>query len=253
MTASQDREVTTDLTQCLIRQIDVDGMGKTGQKRLSPAKVLIVGAGGLGSPVITYLASAGIGSITIADGDSVSATNLNRQFAHSLDDIGRNKAVSATAFAAKINGASNIIALDHFLTDRELEEHLTDCDCIVDCVDDFDVRRSVGRAALRAQVPLVEAGVIDWYGWLLCVDRSHACLECTGLRDIATAAMPPVLGATVGVIGSMQALACIKILLGVDDVAFGRLVNFDGRTMEMDHVELARDEDCPAHRAMRER
>jgi len=229
------------------RQIAIPDIGLQGQERLLASRVLVVGAGGLASPVVTYLASAGVGTLIIADGDDVALSNLNRQFLHGIGDVGSDKAESAARSARLINGATTVIALKRFLSAEDLDGMLFEVDCVVDCVDDYEARTMVGRACLKAGVPLIEAGVRDLYGWLLCVDRAHACLECTGLRDIACDSSPAVLGASVGVIGSLQALSCIKVLLGSDDVGFGRLVTFDGRLMEMETVELARDGDCPAH------
>ena len=235
------------IAQIVTRQLGIAEFAEHGQHKLNMARVLVVGAGGLGAPVITYLAAAGVGTIVIADGDEIALSNLNRQFTHTLADVGRNKAASAAEAARQINGLSTVIAIERYLTAEDLEGMLGEIDCVVDCVDGFDVRTMVGRACLRAGVPLVEAGVRDLYGWLLCIDAEHACLECAGLRDIAYDGSPAVLGASVGVIGSLQALACIKILAEAPDVGFGRLVTFDGRLMEMETVELQRDAGCPAH------
>jgi molybdopterin/thiamine biosynthesis adenylyltransferase len=232
------------------RQIIIEEIGERGQRKLAESSVLVIGCGGLGSAVITYLASAGIGTIIIADGDTVSASNLNRQFIHAIDDIGRGKAKSAAEKASRINGASRVIAVERNLTGEDLYRQIASVDCVIDCVDSYLVRTEVGRASLRADVPLVEAGVADWYGWMLPVNRKHACLECAGLRGVEHLNAPPVLGAVVGMIGSMQALEAIKILLGLPYVGYGVLHSFDGGLMEVDRITLEIDPDCPAHRSM---
>jgi len=229
------------------RQIGIAEIGTEGQKRLANSRVLVIGAGGLGAPVITYLAGAGVGTIYIADGDTVALSNLNRQFVHTTNDIGRNKATSAAEKASVVNGVSRIISLTRFLSGPSLHEYVEKVDCVVSCVDSYDVRREVGRACLRIGTPLVEAGVKDLYGWILCVDREHACLECAGLRDIVHLERPAVLGALVGMVGSAQALECIKILLGSANANFGKLINFDGRLMEVESVSVEIDPACKAH------
>jgi len=234
------------------RQVGIEEIGEEGQKKLDDALVLVVGAGGLGSPVITYLASAGVGKIIVADGDTIELSNLNRQFLHSIHDIGKNKAESAEATAGSINGVSTIISISKYLTREELDQLLVNVDCVINCVDSYEVRKEVGRACLRARVPLVEAGVRDLYGWILCIDNDHACLECAGIRDLTEEQSPAILGAVAGVVGSTQALECIKILIGSDDVSFGRLINFDGRHMEMESVPLVLDPNCEAHRLVQE-
>jgi len=231
----------------LARQLDIAEIGIEGQKALADSAVLVVGAGGLGAPVITYLASAGVGTIYIADGDAVEETNLNRQFLHTTKDIGRNKAKSAAEKARLINGLSKIIEVNKFLSGPPLHEYVGKVDCVVDCIDSYEMRREVGRATLKAGIPLIEAGVSDLYGWMLCVDREHACLECAGLRDIIRVESPPVLGALVGMVGSAQALECIKVLLKSPDISFGRLINFDGRRMEVESIEIEKDAHCKAH------
>ena len=230
------------------RQVGVSGIGEDGQSRLVNAKVLVIGGGGLGSPVITYLASAGVGTIFVADGDAVELSNLNRQFLHGIDDVGQSKADSAVASARRINGQSTLVAIESYLSGSSLDEAVRRVDCVVDCVDSDVVRVAVGRACLKAGIPLVEAGVHDLYGWVLCIDRAHACLECAGLRtDVVSDAKPPVLGALVGIIGAMQALECIKILTGSPDVEYGALVNFDGVEMETEKIILERSDACVAH------
>jgi adenylyltransferase/sulfurtransferase len=221
--------------------------GAEGQKKLADSKVLVIGAGGLGAPVITYLASAGVGTIYIADGDVVEETNLNRQFLHTIKDIGRNKAKSASEKARLINGASKIAEVNKYLSGPPLHDYIKKVDCVVDCIDSYEVRKEVGRACLRVGVPLVEAGVSDLYGWMLCVDREHACLECAGLREFVQVDSPAVLGASVGMVGSAQAIECIKILLDSPDVNFGRFINFDGRRMEIESMNLEVDAECEAH------
>jgi adenylyltransferase/sulfurtransferase len=245
MMLAQKAPVPDDL---FARQIPIPGFGTDGQKRLAESSVLVVGAGGLGSPVITYLASAGVGTIIIADGDVVAYSNLNRQFLHTVDDIDANKAKSAVASAGVMNAASSFVVIDEYLADERLEETVALVDCVVDCVDDDEVRRMVGRAGLKANVPLVEAGVREFYGWMLCVDRDHACLECAGLREMTSTDKPAVLGALVGIVGSAQALECLKILLDLPDASFGRLINFDGKRMEVESVALKLEPTCEAHR-----
>ncbi|MCL2491748.1 MAG: HesA/MoeB/ThiF family protein [Coriobacteriia bacterium] len=239
-------------TDLFARQHAIPEIGEEGQRKLAESSVLVIGAGGLGAPVIAYLACAGVGTIVIADGDEVEFTNLNRQFLHGIDDVGKNKARSAAESAGSINKVSKLVPIESFLEGDELAALVSAADCVVNCVDSYAVRTEVARACLLARVPLVEAGVSDLYGWVLCIDNEHACLECAGLRDIVEESSPAVLGASIGVIGSVQALECIKILLDSPDVGFGQLVNFDGRHLEIESVTLPLDTNCEAHRLARD-
>lgn len=229
------------------RQLIMEEIGVIGQGRLKQASVTVVGCGGLGSPVLTYLTAAGVGRITIVDYDSVSESNLNRQFLHWTSDIGRSKAESAREKLMRFNPETQVSACFERFSEENQEMIIKGADVVVDCVDNIETRLMVNRACLRQNIPLVEGGVSGFFGYVLAVSEETACLECLGYHTGKVKKPIPALGAAAGVIGSLQAMEAIKIILGREDVLFGKMLNYDGGACEFDLTEVKKNPDCKAH------
>lgn len=235
-----------------IRQTMLPQVGETGQERLKNSRVTVVGAGGLGSPVLTYLSEAGVGNIRIIDGDEVSLSNLNRQFLHSEADLGRKKALSAKEKLLAMNSAVHIDVITERLTAENVYHLMGDrserTDVVIDCVDNIRTRLTVSEWCLKNNIPLVEGGISGFYGFVTVINRETACLECMGYHAGMDKKPVPAVGATAGIIGSLQAMECLKILLGAGNVLYGRMLQFDGLEGSFDEIELCKKEDCQLHR-----
>ncbi len=232
------------------RHLLLEGFGEESQERLLASRALVVGAGGLGSGALPYLASSGVGRITVADGDSVDLTNLQRQVVHRVDAIGRNKAASAAATLAAINPEINVVALEERLSPERLRALARESDVVLDCSDNFATRHAISEACVRARVPLVSGAGIRFDGQVAVFDHrlpGSACYHClfpaAGGEEERCATMG-VFAPLVGVIGAMQAMEAIKLLAGVGETLAGRLLLFDARAMRWHEVRLSRDPHC---------
>ena len=226
------------------RQLIVPQIGEEGQKKLSESKVTVVGCGGLGSPVLTYLALAGVGHIRMIDCDEVSFTNLNRQFFYEQASLDKVKCEEAAEFLKKRNPQITIDPIHKMLDEENAVELLKESDVVVDCVDRIGVRKIVGRTCKKLGVPLVEAGIHGFYGYILPIDPGKsACLECVETGITKETLPVPALGAVAGVIGSLQAVECLKILLGLP-VSFGTMLSYDGIYGDFDPVPVAVRKEC---------
>ena len=234
------------------RQRMMKEIGDEGQEKLSRSTVAVVGCGGLGSPALTYLTCAGIGKLIIIDCDEVSETNLNRQYLHGAKDIGRAKVVSAKEKLLDMNGDIEIVGVQEKLTPKNVGRMIDGADVVLDCVDNIETRILLGRACLSKNIPLVEAGVEGFYGWMMSIRRESACLECMGFEDMSIHRPVPVIGTTAGVIGTLQANECIKILLGMEENLFGTMLQYDGISGSIDHIELQKSDSCKAHQGLAE-
>ncbi len=232
------------------RQIAIGQIGLDGQAKLQAAKVLVVGAGGLGTPVLTYLVCAGVGDIKVVDEDIVSESNLNRQFFYGYEDIGKSKAILASERLRKQNPDVTIRPISERITEKNVMEMIVDVDIVVDCVDNMETRVLMNRACMERGIPLVEAGIQEFYGFVTVVHRESACLECMGFHDRAPKKVTPTLGATAGVIGSMQALECMKIILGVEPVAYGKMLQYDAIYGTIDVIPIQMSESCTLHQKL---
>lgn len=221
------------------RQMLVSQIGEKGQKKLSESRVTVIGCGGLGSPVLTYLALAGVGHLRLVDCDVVSLTNLNRQFFYEEMSVKQEKCSAAAEFLKKRNSEIILEPISKEVTEENVQELLADSDVVVDCVDRISVRKIVGRACQRLHLPLVEAGVNGFYGYVLpiCPGKS-ACLECIETGAAKEILPVPAIGAVAGVIGSLQATECLKILLGLS-VSYGILLQYDGIYSEFDSIPVS--------------
>ena len=234
------------------RHILLDEIGIEGQEKLLAAHALVIGAGGHGSPVALYLASAGIGKITLVDHDEVDATNLQRQIAHNLERVGTPKAESARIAMHAINPEVRIDALVRRADDALLDELLPTAQLVLDCTDNFATRHLINRACVRHRVPLVSGAGIRFDGQLSVYDPSdtkspcYACVfpETDGLEETRCATMG-VFAPLVGIIGTLQAAEALKILCGMGSQLVGKLMMLDGRSMDFHTIGLGRNQDCP--------
>ncbi|CAN1514274.1 molybdopterin-synthase adenylyltransferase MoeB [Limnohabitans sp. B9-3] len=234
------------------RHILLDEVGIEGQQQLIDSHVLIVGAGGLGSPVALYLAASGVGHITIADHDTVDLTNLQRQIAHSTDRVGEAKVTSAAKAMHALNPEVRITALAHQLDATELDHLVPTVHVVVDCCDNFTTRQAVNAACVKHQVPLVSGAAIRMDGQLAVYDARDAqspCYACifppdTAPEEVRCATMG-VLAPLVGVIGTMQSMETVKLITGMGSRLVGRLQMLDGRGMEWNEMRVKRNPNCP--------
>ena len=233
------------------RQILLPQFGYEGQQALLDSHVLIIGAGGLGSPAALYLAAAGVGQICIADGDVVDLSNLQRQILHTLRDIGRPKVDSAREGLAAINPDTRIDTLHARLEGPALEQAVQAADLVLDCTDNFAARFAINAACVRHRTPLVSGAAIRMEGQLAVFDRrkpDSPCYRCLYREEgelEETCAENGVLAPTVGIIGSLQALEAIKLLTGIGEPLAGRLLIFDGMAMDWRVMKLRKDPACP--------
>jgi len=233
------------------RHILLDDIGIEGQDKLLKAHVLIVGAGGLGSPVALYLGSAGVGHITIADHDRVEATNLQRQVAHTLGRIGEFKAESARQAIAAINPDVTVTPVTQRAEGALLDELVAKADLVLDCTDNFATRHAINRACVKHRKPLVSGAAIRFDGQVAVFDAGNAqspCYACvfpeSELMEEALCATMGVFAPLVGIIGSTQAAEALKLVCGVGEALTGRLLMLDGRRMEWSEMKLARNTAC---------
>ena len=237
------------------RQILLPQVGVEGQNKLRAARALIVGMGGLGSPVAMYLAAAGIGTLAIVDHDRVDLSNLQRQIVHRTRDIGRPKVDSARDTLVALNPDVEVIALDARLDDTLMSEQVTLADVVLDCSDNFATRFAVNQACVDTRTPLVSGAAIRLEGQVAVFrsDRSDSpCYRCLykDEEELAeTCTQTGVLAPLVGVIGSVQALEALKILLDLGTTLAGRLLLLDAERMEWRSVRLPKDSHCPVCQA----
>jgi len=233
------------------RHILLDDVGIEGQQRLVDAHVLVVGAGGLGSPVALYLAASGVGHISIADHDVVDLTNLQRQIAHTTARVGLPKVDSASQAMLALNPEVRVTAVPHKLDATRLDALVPTVQVVVDCCDNFETRQAVNAACVKHQVPLVSGAAIRMDGQLAVYDArddASPCYACIFPPDQAPeevrCATLGVLAPLVGVIGTMQAMETVKLITGIGSRLTGRLQMLDGRGMEWNEVRLQRNAAC---------
>lgn len=231
------------------RQISMPQIGTEGQKLLEKSTVAVVGAGGLGAPVLTYLAAAGVGNIRIIDKDTVEESNLNRQFLYGPEDIGRKKAEAAKEKLEKQNPQIKVTAVSEEFTEENGRELFKDADVIIDCVDSIKTRMAVNKICLLNQIPLVEGGIYGFYGFVTTVFKDSPCLSCMGYTKEMEQKEIPSLGAAAGVIGSIQAVEGLKILLGKGEPFYGRILQYDGLSGSFDEIMVEKKKDCSLHKA----
>ena len=234
------------------RQIKLSQVGEDGQQRLLESRTLIIGMGGLGSPVAMYLAAAGVGQLAFSDYDRVDESNLQRQIIHSQACIGELKAASARETIKRLNPTCVVEALDYELDGEELLAQVRAASVVIDCTDNFPSRFELNRASLATGTPLGSGAAIRWEGQVATfVPRNpdSPCYQClypdTGI-EAATCAMEGVIAPIVGVVGTIQALEVLNLLLTTGEGLCGRLLALDGIAMEWQTINLPRSPDCPA-------
>lgn len=220
------------------RQIILPQVGSEGQKRLKKSKVLIVGAGGLGSPAALYLAGAGVGTIGIIDGDTVSVSNLQRQIVHSIDTENTNKAVSARQTLLRLNDSITVKAYPYHLTPENAEEIISEYDFVIDGADNFPTKFLINDACVLLKKPFCHAGILRFEGQVMTyVPGDYPCYRCIFEEvppdgQIPNCSQVGVIGAIGGIIGSIQAMEAIKYLLGIGELLTGKIFILDGLTMK---------------------
>ena len=233
------------------RHIALAGFGEAGQARVSEASALVIGAGGLGSPVLQYLAAAGVGRIVVSDFDRVDVTNLQRQVVFTGADVGRNKAEAVVARLAALNPDARVEPLPVRLSDEELVAAAGSADIVLDCCDNFGTRFAVNAACAAARRPLVSGAAIRLEGQLAVFrhDRPGApCYRCLWEEEaegLENCRGNGVLGPVVGTIGCMMATEALKILSGCAPDASGKLMLYDARDASWRTLRIERDPRCP--------
>ena len=232
------------------RQIILEEMGVEGQARLLRSKVLIVGAGGLGSPTALYLAAAGVGTLGIVDGDRVDLTNLHRQILHATPDLGRPKTESARHTLSGINPDVSVVPYQTLLTSANALDILRPYDVVVNGSDNFPTRYLVNDACVLLEKPLVDASILKWEGQATTFVPGRGCYRCLFPTPPPPGAVPScaeggIIGALCGYMGTRQALEVIKLLLGVGETLANRLLIFDGLEGETREVRWSRNPACP--------
>jgi molybdopterin/thiamine biosynthesis adenylyltransferase len=234
------------------RHILLDEIGIEGQERIRAGHVLLIGAGGLGSPAAMYLACAGVGTLTVTDDDRVDLTNLQRQIAHHTDAVGSPKVESLKRTLHALNPLVQVNALAERAQAQSLDALVRAADVVLDCSDNFKTRQAINAACVRHGKPLVSGAAIGFDGQLSVYDTRQAeapCYACAFPPDAVPeeqrCATMGVLAPLVGIIGSMQAAEALKLLSGAGRSSHGRLLMLDGRAMEWTDIRLPRDPACP--------
>ncbi len=233
------------------RQMMLPEIDAAGQERLSQSRVLIIGLGGLGSPVSLYLASAGVGQLILVDYDKVDLSNLQRQIVHSTVDIGRAKIESAKEHLQAINPEINIECIDHALDEEELLNEATKADVIVDASDNFQTRFALNEASVKTKTPLVSGAAIRFEGQVSVFnpqDENSPCYRCLYNEDVATeetCTANGVIAPLLGIIGSIQANETLKLLMSIGETLQGKLLLLDSLHMDWNQAKLKKDPACP--------
>jgi molybdopterin/thiamine biosynthesis adenylyltransferase len=248
---AENAAMTDDQLLRYSRHILLDELGVEGQQRFLDAHALVIGAGGLGSPVVLYLGTAGVGRITLVDHDTVDVTNLQRQIAHNLSRVGQPKAQSARDTIAAINPDAQVQPLVERADARRLLQLVADADVVLDCSDNFATRQAVNAACVQHKKPLVAGAAIGFDGQISVYDARDAASPCYAcvfppeatFEEVRCATMG-VFAPLVGIIGSMQAVEALKLIAGVGSSLAGRLQMLDARTMEWTEIRVARQPHC---------
>jgi molybdopterin-synthase adenylyltransferase len=222
-----------------------------GQEKLTKSHVLIVGAGGLGSPVALYLAASGVGKLTICDFDNVDLTNLQRQIIHTTQSVGINKAVSAQQTIYEINPEVTVQTIQQKLSEAEFKVLAETADVVIDCSDNFSTRYALNRVCLALKKPLVSGAAVNFVGQITVFDFRHEtspCYHClfpdTGSDQEMRCAENGVFAPLVGMIGTAQAAEALKLIMNIGESLQGRLLLLDALAMEWRTIKLARDPKC---------
>ncbi|MYA87576.1 MAG: HesA/MoeB/ThiF family protein [Boseongicola sp. SB0662_bin_57] len=250
--AEAGASVSTAEVERNARHIALREIGGTGQKRLKDARVLVVGAGGLGAPVLQYLAAAGIGNIGVIDGDAVENSNLQRQVIHTDARIGMPKVFSAQKAMVEQNPSVGIRPYNRRLTREIAADLFADYDLVLDGTDDVETRYMVNEFAVKGGIPLISGAISQWEGQVSVFDPAHGgpCYECVFPEPAAPGLAPScaeagVLGPLPGVLGTMMAVEAIKVVSGAGETLRGSLLIYDALYGDTRSIKLSRRPDCP--------
>lgn len=243
--------LTSQQKERYARHLPIDEVGTKGQEKLLQAKVCIIGAGGLGSPAALYLAAAGVGTIGIADADTVDVSNLQRQILHGDTDLGIPKVQSAKETLQRINSELEVLTYPVYVSEENIAGIIQDYDFVIDAADNFPTKFLINDACVRAGKPFVHAGVIRFQGQLMTyVPGQGPCYRCI-FQDppqegsVPSAKQAGVVGAVCGVIGSLEAMEAVKYILGAGELLTGRMLVYDGLRAQFRTVKLPkRVESC---------
>lgn len=231
------------------RHIILDGIGREGQEKLLAAKILIVGAGGLGSPLALYLAAAGVGTLGIADGDYVSLTNLQRQVIHRTADIGSPKVDSAARVIEALNPEVKVIKYSSYLTEDSIADVVRDYDFIIDGTDNFASKYLVNDACVLQGKAFCIGGINRFSGQIMTHVPGSACYRCMfpeppAQKDVETCSRVGVLGSVAGICGTIQATEAVKYITGAGELLTDTLLTFDALGMQFNRFDFSRDAHC---------
>ncbi|MGR8979990.1 MAG: HesA/MoeB/ThiF family protein [Gammaproteobacteria bacterium] len=241
-----DNQLLRYSRQIMLPQIDI-----AGQQKLLDAHVLIVGAGGLGSPAAIYLAAAGVGRISIFDNDEVDLSNLQRQISHFTDDIGMDKVISTRQTLNRLNPDVEVRAVKQRLMGEQLEREVIRADVVLDCSDNFATRFAINQACVSHRTALVSGAAIRFEGHVSVftpgIDDSpcYNCLYHFDGEEPLNCATNGVIAPVTGIVGSIQALEAMKLIIGAGETLVGRLLLLDGLTMEWNAMTLRKNPNCP--------
>ena len=233
------------------RHILLPQIGILGQEKLIRSRALIIGLGGLGSPVAMYLAATGIGELVLCDNDNVDLTNLQRQTIHNSETIGMSKVQSATQAISKINPEISVVPIQEYVDEKRLQKLVKEVDIVIDASDNFSTRHATNQVCVTHKKPLVSGAAIRFNGQVSVFDLSNSaspCYHCLFSKDGSNedmhCATMGVFSPLVGIIGCMQAAETIKILLNIGKTLNGRLMLLDGLAMEWRSIKLNKDPEC---------
>ena len=248
--ATEVKALTADQVKRYSRHIIMPQVGSAGQRKLLQAKVLIIGAGGLGSPSAVYLALAGVGTIGIADFDVVDVSNLQRQILHHTDDVGRPKVVSAKEAIAAYNPDTNVVLHEAWLTSENAMDIVSQYDIVVNGADNFPSRYLINDAAYLCGKPLVDGSILIFDGQTTVFMPGKGCYRCLFPSPpppgmVPNCAEAGVLGALTGLVGSIQATETLKLILGIGESLTSRLLLIDGLSMDFREVRIPQNPQCP--------
>jgi molybdopterin/thiamine biosynthesis adenylyltransferase len=233
------------------RHIILKDVGIEGQEKLGQARILVVGAGGLGSPALLYLAAAGIGTLGIADGDTLDLSNLQRQVIHFTADIGKAKVLSAREKIEQLNPDVKVQVHQEMLTAANIMDIIKEYDFVIDGTDNFPAKFLVNDACVLAGVPFSHGGILRFFGQTFTIlPKESACYRCVFLKPppanvVPTCSQAGVIGVIAGILGTLQANEAIKFALGKGELLTDRLLTFDALTTEFREVKLRRNPTCP--------
>lgn len=241
-----DQQLLRYSRQIMLPQIDI-----AGQQKLLDAKILIIGAGGLGCPASIYLAAAGVGQITLYDNDQVDLSNLQRQIAHYTDDIGTDKVISTRNTLKKINPDTVVITHAEKLAGERLTTEVGQADVVLDCSDNFATRFAINQASVNQKTPLVSGAAIRFEGQVSVFTPGqnngpcYNCLYNIDGEELQNCSMNGVAAPITGIVGSVQAMEAMKIIMGIGETLNGRLLLLDGLTMEWNTMRFKKNPTCP--------